>query len=287
MKIQIASDLHLEFYRDKPRNGTLFTELLTPCKEADILILAGDIGYPEDAITRDFIHWCCSLWPEVFWVFGNHEYYNKDECFRWKYSKKHYTMKEKEEMVPALENLHIGNGAEVFEYDIPILGTTLWTDASNSEITGYMSDFTYIKQNDGYPLKLSEWSSRHAVERTWLLNELDRLALEGRKAIVVTHHLPTYKMIAPKFEGHPCNSGFASHADELVTHPGVAVWICGHSHGQREVVLEGKRVILNARGYPQEDSRLNYNPKLLVEISSPAPFSLEGEEGLLAGQEQG
>ena len=295
MKIQIASDLHLEFYKDIPRNDTFFKKLVEPT-DADLLILAGDIGYPEDAITLQFLTYCCYTWPEVYWVFGNHEYYNKNPSHVWKYKKTVYTMEEKENLVPPLENLIAAHMHPDYEYGgIPILGYTFWTDILPTQgypLTHTLADFTYIQQNDGFPLTLSEWTSRHAVARKELLQNLDRLALEGRKAIVVTHHLPTYAMILAKYQGSELNCGFAAHADDLVKHPGVALWICGHSHGQKVIQLEGTKIILNARGYPREDAHIIYNPKLTVDLSPslcgasselsgavraplPPPFSLE------------
>lgn len=284
MRIQIASDLHLEFYKDKPRNQEFFASLVDPNTDADLLILAGDIGYPEDTITNDFIHWCCSIWPEVVWVYGNHEYYNKAESHTWRHSRKSLTMSEKEALAPQLENLHLHG--EEFIYDgISILGTTFWTDVKKEEeysLQGAMADFSYIKQNDGYPLRVGEWTSRHSVEREWLQVHLDRLALEGRKAIVITHHLPTYNMILPKYRDYPNNCGFAAHADDLVNHPGVALWICGHSHGYQILEMGGKYIILNARGYPREDSVGTYNPRLTVDLSpsllEPSAVALEGAQ---------
>lgn len=290
MLIQIASDLHLEFYRDKPRTKEFFATLIDPTTNADLLILAGDIGYPEDAITNDFIHWSCGIWPEVVWIYGNHEYYNKAECHHWKHGKKTYTMLEKDALAPKLSNLHGNN--EVFLYEgIPILGATLWTDVKGSEgddLVNGMADFTYIKQNDGYPFTLSEWTSRHSVERKWLQETLDAIASSGLRAIVVTHHLPTYKMILPHYENSKNNCGFAAHADDLVMHPGVALWVCGHSHGSKVLAFEDRYVVLNARGYPREDSVNTYNPKLIVDLSpslcgvsaealgeEPPPLSLE------------
>jgi predicted phosphodiesterase len=267
MKIQIASDLHLEFYKNTEHTESFFKTLVDPTPDADLLILAGDIGYPEDTITKDFIYWCCSVWPEVVWVYGNHEYYSKEKCSNWKESKHVYTMSEKEDAGPKIENLHY-HGSE-FVYDgIPILGTTLWTDVKSTEansLKNAMADFTHIKQNDGHPLTVTEWTSRHAKERKWLQVNLDRIALEGRKAIVVTHHLPTYEMILPQYKNYSNNCGFAAHADDLVNHPGVALWICGHSHGQRTLQLEGRQIILNARGYPGEASVSSYTSKYIVQ----------------------
>ena len=66
MKLQIASDLHLEFLQ------RLFPgeRLMSPAYSADLLVLAGDIANGTEAIElfRD--------WPvPVLYLAGNHEFY--------------------------------------------------------------------------------------------------------------------------------------------------------------------------------------------------------------------
>ena len=64
MKIQLASDLHLEFLkRDFPT-----ALLISQAHDADVLVLAGDIANGTDAIAlfKD--------WPvQVLYLAGNHE----------------------------------------------------------------------------------------------------------------------------------------------------------------------------------------------------------------------
>jgi predicted phosphodiesterase len=74
MKIQLASDLHLEFLaRDFPGE-----RLITPAPDADVLILAGDIAVGAEAVEL------FADWPvPVLYVAGNHESYGRDiEEFR-------------------------------------------------------------------------------------------------------------------------------------------------------------------------------------------------------------
>jgi hypothetical protein len=71
--IQLASDLHLELYTSVRTPVELFQTLLKPNPAVDVLILAGDIGYPEQRITKEFFHWVCSNWKQVLWILGNHE----------------------------------------------------------------------------------------------------------------------------------------------------------------------------------------------------------------------
>ena len=65
MKLQLASDLHLEFLQRFPGE-----RLITPAPNADVLILAGDISNGTDAIGL------FDSWPvPVVYVAGNHEFY--------------------------------------------------------------------------------------------------------------------------------------------------------------------------------------------------------------------
>ena len=70
MKIQLCSDIHLE-YGDLSSSD--FPRIIEPC--APILILAGDIGNPFEDIYKDFVRYCASLFETVLLLCGNHEYY--------------------------------------------------------------------------------------------------------------------------------------------------------------------------------------------------------------------
>lgn len=72
MKIQFASDLHLEFGENSKWLKS------NPLKaEGDILILVGDIGYLGDAnyMTHPFWDWASENFKQVIVVLGNHELY--------------------------------------------------------------------------------------------------------------------------------------------------------------------------------------------------------------------
>jgi len=49
---------------------------------ADVLCLAGDIGYPYSGIYREFLKQMNSDFKKVFIIAGNHEYYNSDKIQR-------------------------------------------------------------------------------------------------------------------------------------------------------------------------------------------------------------
>jgi len=72
MKIQYASDLHLEF-RDNARY--LRDNPMIPV--GDILLLAGDIGYLDDDnySVHPFWDWASDNFHQTLVIPGNHEFY--------------------------------------------------------------------------------------------------------------------------------------------------------------------------------------------------------------------
>lgn len=73
MKIQFASDLHLEFAENR---NFIEDDGIVPVGE--VLVLAGDVSYLGDKnmLKRRFFDWCAEYFKETFIVPGNHEFYH-------------------------------------------------------------------------------------------------------------------------------------------------------------------------------------------------------------------
>jgi Icc-related predicted phosphoesterase len=100
----------------------------------------------------------------------------------------------------------------------------------------------------------------HRVSRDFVAKRLAE-PFDG-KTVVVTHHVPTIRAIAPKYANDILSAAFASHLDDLVKL--ADVWIAGHTHIAADVTVGKCRVVVNPRGYPREVS--GWNPRLLVEV---------------------
>lgn len=76
--VQIASDLHLEFYGKKTleEQDDLFASIIQP--KAPILALLGDIGIPTHPIYRRFLLQQAERFEAVLVLAGNHEFYDVD-----------------------------------------------------------------------------------------------------------------------------------------------------------------------------------------------------------------
>lgn len=75
MKVQIISDIHLEYYN---KNFCDFKSIIKPEKDCKILFLAGDIGHIEHSTFRPFMDYVSENWNEIYYVCGNHEFYQTD-----------------------------------------------------------------------------------------------------------------------------------------------------------------------------------------------------------------
>lgn len=226
---QYVSDIHLEFMKKLPDIPV----------QSPFLFLAGDIGDPTKSHFSRFFQKVASQFQEVFYVAGNHEYYQPEK-----------TMKETETLIrstlSSLSNVHYLNN-EVFDLpEVRILGTTLWTSVPDK--TPFINDNFRIRYDDTQMLTLKKTRELHQNSVDFLTKELN---YSSKPTIVLTHHMPSQRMVDKKYQGSPYNRHFVSSLDNLFQPPLVA-WICGHSHGFREELVNGIPCLLNAVGYPLE-----------------------------------
>jgi predicted phosphodiesterase len=234
MKIQLASDLHLEFIEKKFPGA----RIIEPEVDADILVLAGDIHNGVKAVAN------FADWPvPVVYLAGNHEFYGHD----WAQTRADLRKACTGNSIHFLDN-------DVFELNgVRFLGCTLWTDF---RLNGFrqsqcmqsvqlnLNDYFVIRTPKG-PLRARDTLDDHALSRQWLERELSK-PFPG-KTIIVTHHGPHPLSIHPRYAGNMINSGFVSDLRDLM--PGVSAWLHGHVHDSFDYQIDGCRVVANPAGY--------------------------------------
>lgn len=236
MKIQLASDLHIEHLERRfPREGKVL-----PDPRADVLVLAGDIHLG----TRGIEHYADAPIP-VIYVAGNHEFYGA----HWERTRADL------KAVAAGTSVHFLDNDRVEIAGVRFLGATLWTDfrqpgftqsAAMQRTEAALNDFRLI-QTDAGPFSARQALADHERSRAWLEGELSQ-RFDG-PTVVVTHHGPHARSIHPRYLGSPINAGFVSNLEPLVKQ--ADVWMHGHVHDGFYYVVGGCRVIANPRGYPR------------------------------------
>jgi predicted phosphodiesterase len=256
-RIQYVSDIHLEFL-DK----LAFPLILKPT--ARYLALAGDIGQPRSDLFRSFIDYTARHWDRVFYVAGNHEYYANRTMTHWPLSKPSTmfeTQKEIEAIVAPYKNVtflhHDNPSVYLAGENVAVIGATLWSHIPSDfflRACGGMNDYNLIPYLDAgvlRPLSPIDTNTLHEKERSMLEAQIDYWGRQKAQVCVISHHMPSYSLVSPRYEGNPFNCCFASHSDQLMK-PHVRAWIYGHTHNAG-VSIQGNTICaVNARGYPSE-----------------------------------
>ena len=240
MKIQLASDLHLELRRGHQPEIHDFC----PVADRDLLVLAGDIGTYMGAWA--FIEQELRRSP-VIYVPGNHEYYS------WQ-TREHIdeAWQLKAQQIPDLHYL-LCEGVTIG--GVRFWGAPWYSDLFGRRDRGYL-DLVAESIND-FDRKFDDfgrWSvARHLDEharQTRLLREQ-----AGRVDVVVTHWPPTKHAVAPRFRGDALNGYFVNDREGLVREVGAQYWVSGHVHDPHECVIGTTRCIGNPTGYPRDFRR--------------------------------
>jgi len=232
MKIQIYSDLHLEFREFKP-----------PKTDADIVIFAGDIHTKCRGVA-----WANDTFSvPVIYVCGNHEFYGG-----------HIDRTLKKMKDAAAPHVHVLENQAFVWQQTRFLCATGWTDfsatgdalAAANTAWSMMNDFQVIRVEAGYRrLRPQDVVARNRTTFLWLKEQIST-PFQGR-TVVVTHHAPMLEVAGQKYEGH-ITAAYANRWHSLLE--GVDVWIFGHTHHVVDVELGMTRVISNPRGYPGEST---------------------------------
>jgi Icc-related predicted phosphoesterase len=85
----------------------------------------------------------------------------------------------------------------------------------------------------------------------WLEKQLQE-EKHTQKKVIITHHLPSSRLIHKRFKYDLSTTAFHTHiVDKLELH-GVKYWFCGHTHEQMKSKYGNTTLFVNPLGYPQE-----------------------------------
>jgi len=207
--VQYVSDIHLEMR---------YSRVIKPQKP--FLILAGDIGYPQQESYKEFLHKVSGDFDKVFVLSGNHEY---DLV--------------KPEQIPLVDKL-IGDICQTRNnlfflqkkshclcpsLNLYITGCTLWSTLPKSKYHIHQDHTNWLTQT--------------------LSNSVNRY-------VIATHHCPLFECLRSKFK-FPNRDYFATDQSKLVQSDNVVGWVHGHSHINRDFEIHNKEILSNQYGSKQ------------------------------------
>ncbi|RZI44538.1 hypothetical protein EGT07_03775 [Herbaspirillum sp. HC18] len=234
MKIQIASDLHLDLLQDRFPGY----RVIEPADGADVLVIAGDIHHHTGALDA------FADWPvPVIYVHGNHEAYHMRS----------------DELTGALRRAAEDSNVQYLEDGesvlggVRFLGCCLWTDymlypnmqqEAMREAERFLLDHRAIHTLHGM-FTAADALQLHRASRAWLEAKLDE-PFDG-PTVVVSHHGPHPGSVHPRYAGTALNAAFVSDLTPLLGK--ARLWIHGHVHDSFDYTVNGTRIVANPRGY--------------------------------------
>lgn len=289
MKIQLLSDLHLEAHPHF---------VPTPAPEADVLVLAGDIGsYQTGSQLADGDFGLARFSPKLGWptpvlfVPGNHEYDTYDfeavdARLRETCARLGITFLERG-VITARELFGGGPGARaevLAQSRVRFVGTTLWSDfdALNPDaLSASGSPSAALKARDkafraanfylrkaatryhGQDMLAEQVRAQALLCQHWLRTTLAQ-PFDGA-TVVVTHFAPSLQSADPRYGLTPGTAGFCNVLDDLLAQ--AQLWLHGHLHCPSDYVKNGCRVWANPLGYARKNEQALFQPAACVELS--------------------
>ena len=259
MKIQLLSDLHLEAHPHF---------IAEPAPDADVLVLAGDIGSYQSGSLLQGEHFGLERfsplpqyagWPcPVIFVPGNHEYDMQD------FDAAHARLRaacERMGMVWLERETAVLGG-------VRFVGTTLWSDYDvlGEREKAYRAANHYLVkmagQRDGQLFDAEAMRALALECQHWLRGALAE-PFDG-PTVVVTHFAPTLHSADPRYGLSPGTAGFCNGLDAWL--PQADLWLHGHLHCPTDVQVGRCRIVANPLGYAVKNEQDGFLPDQLIDV---------------------
>ncbi len=218
-QFQVISDTHLE----------KMSQNIIPDIEASApyLILAGDIGYPNQESYWRFLEDASTKFQLVFLILGNKEYH-VGPC--------HFVPDFVRKMIDRRKLWNVifldGNtfDIEIEGTKVRIMGCTLWTYVDRLDMDRYRK-ISYHRADGSIGTFGELNNSIFMLTCKWLDDQMSQCERDGYKCIVITHHVPSFKLLKLEYRlgwNNYMNEYYASDCEHLLRDPVIA-WYYGHT----------------------------------------------------------
>ena len=227
---EVISDTHLNMWKYKPEQLVQLFSFQTPN-----LILAGDIGDPDEQTLHEFLNIARNKYKRVIYVPGNHEFYSEERG-----SKKTpaAVLDWFQKLDDQWANFHFFYRRNEVIDGVRILGATCWSTAP----TG------------------TTWSNIISMEGKKDIDFIQKGLMSKEPVLVISHYPSTLRVIKDNFKNSDTLYNYGQDLEWVYRYP-LNTWVFGHVHQKHnfsipyESTLYGNgkvRIICNPHGYPGE-----------------------------------
>ena len=256
MRLQIASDLHLEL-----RPKMTFKEILEP-RVAPALALLGDIAPLSDPNLRSFMEWCSENWDTVIWIPG------KLELLGSGFGLEESVAKMRTLVEPFWNITVLDHEGMVSEDGIYIFGLPFWKFPRDEGHVWHPTFYRYVEAEPS-PIEPEIMRMLYNRDIAWIRS---KCRAQNEPIVILSHYGPTTWLQEEGFVGDPDRSVVFPEIEALLKTPVVA-WLCGHVHQSVQFSKEwsdatgAKGSVLiatNPKGAPGQN--LDYRPDAVVRL---------------------
>lgn len=256
MKIQFASDLHLEFYEN---SKYLKCNPLKPV--GDILILAGDIECLnlDYFFNNSFWDYVSDNFKEVIVVAGNHEFYTSHDLAKIKGGK----------ICAVRRNVNYYYNSLLNIGGVRLIVSPLWSYIPVEQaafVKNGVSDFHRISYNNS-KLTIDEFNREHERCLNFIKRSVNESAKENSGPIVVvTHHVPSFELSSPDYAGSRISGAFTTELANYIEASPIDYWIYGHSHRNIDKIIGNTKCVSNQLGYVFYEEHHSFENDKVIEV---------------------
>lgn len=96
-------------------------------------------------------------------------------------------------------------------------------------------------------MTFSGFNAEHERCLTFIKNAVAQSKAANK--IVVTHHVPSFRMLHPKFQSSKANGAFTVELENYIAGSSIDYWIYGHSHTNIDAKIGNTQCLSNQLGY--------------------------------------
>ena len=221
MRLQIASDLHLEV-----RPKMTFKEILEP-RVAPALALLGDIAPLKHDGLRPFMEWCSENWDTVIWIPGKSELLGPGSGNEGRpIPDLQAAVAKMRSLVEPFWNITVlDHEGMVSEDGIYIFGLPFWKFPRDECHVWHPKFFRYVEAEPS-PMDPEYLRGLYNRDLEWISH---KVKAQHEPVVILSHYGPTTWLHEESFAGEPDKSVVFPDIEDLLKTPVVA-WICGHVH---------------------------------------------------------
>ena len=263
--IQVFSDIHIEYWNKLPE---------IPIK-SKYLFLAGDICRLHHSLFYKFFDYCSANWEKIFYVPGNHEFYDSKKNYNELSFEYRYKLSTKYKNVFYLDNEFIA-----LDENINVYGATFWTPcpfSSKNIAKIHINDYNNIKYYNDDLNKVVDLDTSYInkLSNNAFISLQTYLSTTNKYTIIMSHFPPIRSGTSnPKYlKEQRIENLYFSWSDDTIDKLNlcnVPLWISGHTHWSYDFEKFNTKFISNQLGYKHElsETRINDNGLFKIEFIS-------------------